>query len=248
MAETDAKRIVLTGASGGIGQACLEAFVRRGCKVIAVDMNIEPLEELWRKRGWGEAVQVVRTDLRLESDINELAQSIGKTWDSVDVLVNNAGIVKRTHTNDTSLEEWNEVLAVNLTGTFLITKALYPFLRRSKRGRIVNLSSRAAGRPHLNASPAYGATKAALIYLTRHWAAEWVKEGIYCFAIAPGPVRTPMFDSLDPIQREKTIRDLPLGRLVEPEEVASLVLYAALDCPEVMTGQTFHCNGATYWT
>ncbi|MCX7787206.1 MAG: SDR family oxidoreductase [Spirochaetes bacterium] len=242
------KIVVLTGASGGIGQVCLEAFVRRGCRVIAVDMNIETLERLVWEKGWEESVEVVRTDLRRESDIDDLVRVIGETWDHVDVLVNNAGIVKRTPTDTTSLEEWNEVLAVNLTGTFLITKALHPLLQRSKQGRIVNLSSRAAGRPHLNASPAYGATKAALIYLTRHWAAEWARDGIRCFAIAPGPVRTPMFDTLDPLQRDKTLQDLPLGRLIEPEEVASLVLYAALDCPEVMTGQTFHCNGATYWT
>jgi 3-oxoacyl-[acyl-carrier protein] reductase len=242
------KRVVLTGASGGIGQACLEAFLHRGCKVIAVDRDLEPIQGLLEEKVWQPSVELVQTDLREGSEIEDLAKRIGTQWDRIDVLVNNAGIVKRTPTVDTSLDEWNEVLAVNLTGVFLVTKALYPLLRRSRQGRIVNLSSRAAGRPHLNASPAYGATKAALVYLTRHWAMEWAKDGILCFAIAPGPVRTPMFDTLDPAQRERTLRDLPLGRLIEPKEVASLVVYAALDCSEVMTGQTFHCNGATYWT
>ena len=242
------KRVVLTGASGGIGLACLEAFLKRGCQVVAVDLDPAPVKAFIEARGSQEAVEVCQTDLREVSQIEELAERVGTLWDGVDVLVNNAGIVKRTPTTSTSLPEWNEVLGVNLTGTFLVTKALYPLLKRSKQGRIVNLSSRAAGRPHLNASPAYGATKAALVYLTRHWALEWARDGILCFAIAPGPVRTPMFDTLDPSQRERTLRELPLGRLIEPEEVASLVLFAAFDCPEVMTGQTFHCNGATYWT
>lgn len=242
------KHVVLTGASGGIGQACLEAFLKRGCRVVAGDRDPVPVKSLVEARGWQEAVEVFQTDLRDVSQIEELVGRIGKLLDCVDVLVNNAGIVKRTPTTLTSMEEWNEVIGVNLTGTFFVTKALYPLLQRSKQGRIVNLSSRAAGRPHLNASPTYGATKAAIVYLTRHWALEWAKDGILCFAIAPGPVRTPMFDTLAPPQREKTLHELPLGRLIDPFEVASLVLFTAFDCPEVMTGQTFHCNGATYWT
>lgn len=213
-----------------------------------MDRDLEPIKGLLKEKHGQKTVETIQADLQEVSAIEDLVRRIETQWDAIDVLVNNAGIVRRTPTINTSLDEWNEVIAVNLTGTFLVTKALYPLLQRSRQGRIVNLSSRAAGRPHLNASPAYGATKAALVYLTRHWAMEWAKDRILCFAIAPGPVRTPMFDTLDPAQQEKTLRDLPLGRLIEPEEVASLVVYAALDCPEVMTGQTFHCNGATYWT
>ena len=203
------KHVVLTGASGGIGQACLEAFLKRGCRVVAVDRDPVPVKSLVEARGWQEAVEVFQTDLRDVSQIEELVGRIGKLLDCVDVLVNNAGIVKRTPTTLTSMEEWNEVIGVNLTGTFFVTKALYPLLQRSKQGRIVNLSSRAAGRPHLNASPTYGATKAAIVYLTRHWALEWAKDGILCFAIAPGPVRTPMFDTLAPRNEKRPFMNSP---------------------------------------
>ncbi|MFQ3621476.1 MAG: SDR family oxidoreductase [Spirochaetales bacterium] len=242
------RNIVLTGAGGGIGRVCLKAFVEKGCKVFAIDKDADSLCALIQEQHWMSFVEVGALDLSRPTEIENIVQRIQEIWNHVDVLINNAGFITRSDTLHTSEKDWQEVLAVNLTGPFLLTKALFPMLRCSQQGRIINISSRAAGRPHVNATPAYGATKAGLLYLTRHWALEWASEGILCFAIAPGPVETPMFDSIDPDKRQKVIQEMPFKRLISPDEVVSLVLYASFECPAAMSGQTFHCNGATYWT
>jgi 3-oxoacyl-[acyl-carrier protein] reductase len=241
------KHVVLTGAAGGIGKACIKAFVDRGCRVAAVDIDIESLTQFIQEKNYQAVVVPFSADLRNEWSISDTIGKIIETFPQIEVLVNNAGINKRTSTEETTTQDWQEVLDINLTGAFLTTRYLLPYLKQSGFSRIVNMASRAASRPHRNATPAYGASKAALIYLTRHWALEWIKDGILCFAVAPGPVETDMFRQMDPEKQERTIREIPLGRPVASEEVASLVVYAALDCPPAMTGQTFHCNGATYW-
>ncbi len=241
------KQVIITGAAGGIGKACMEAFINRGCRIAAIDIDLESLNQFIHEKNYQDVVIPFSADLRIESSIADAVEKIVKIFPQIEVLVNNAGINKRTSTERTTTQDWKEVLDINLTGAFLITRYLLPYLKQSGSGRIVNMASRAAIRPHRNATPAYGASKAAVVYLTRHWALEWIKDGILCFAVAPGPVETDMFMQMDPEQQERTIREMPLGHPIAPEEVASLVVYAALDCPPAMTGQTFHCNGATYW-
>jgi len=242
------RRVLVTGACGGIGSACAAAFLERDCSVAAVDLAgpaaDSPLAGILSRS----EAEFFAADISQEEECAGIADFLRGKFGGVDVLVNNAGIVTRSGTEATSLEDWNRVVSVNLTGTFLVTKALLPLLRESGQGRIVNLSSRAAGRPHRNAAPSYGATKAALVYLTRHWAREYGDAGILCFAVCPGPVASPMFEKLDPAYRAAVADEMAGKRPIRPEDVANIVVYAALDCPPSMTGQSFHCNGGTYWT
>ncbi len=242
------KVVLVTGACGGIGAACVRAFAARGCRVAAVDIAGPEPGSPPDTPADREDVLFLRADITSEKDCAEAAAFVEEKFGGLDVLVNNAGIITRSGTEATSLDDWNRVLAVNLTGAFLVTRTLLPLLRASGGGRIVNLSSRAAGRPHRNAAPSYGAAKAALVYLTRHWAMEYGDAGILCFAVCPGPVSSPMFEKLDPAYRSRIAGEMAGKRPIEPEDVADIVVYAALDCPPSMTGQSFHCNGGTYWT
>jgi 3-oxoacyl-[acyl-carrier protein] reductase len=243
----DKRTVVVTGALGGIGAACVEAFLARGCRVAAVDKegrdDKQPLSKIHPSTDFG----FFQADISDEGACEKIRREIAEKFGGADILVNNAGIIKRSSTEGTALDDWNRVLAVNLTGTFLMTKAFLPLLRASGGGRIINISSRAAGRPHKNSSPSYGATKAALVYMTRHWAVEFADDGLLCFAVSPGPVKTPMFDALDPSYKTRITDEMAIKRPIAPEEVANIVVYAALDCPAAMTGQTFHCNGGSFW-
>ncbi len=242
------RRVLVSGACGGIGSACAAAFLERGCRVAAVDLSPPAADSPLAGRIVRREAEFHEADISDERDCAGIADFLREKFGGVDVLVNNAGIITRSGTEATSIEDWNRVVSVNLTGTFLLTRALLPLLRESGQGRIVNLSSRAAGRPHRNAAPSYGATKAALVYLTRHWAWEYGDAGILCFAVCPGPVASPMFERLDPAYRASVAEEMAGKRPITPEDVANIVAYAALDCPPSMTGQSFHCNGATYWT
>jgi 3-oxoacyl-[acyl-carrier protein] reductase len=244
----DIKTVVVTGALGGIGAACVETFLARGCRVAAVDKESQDIKQTMAQAYSSADFGFFQADISDEGACAKVRREVTERFGGADILVNNAGIIKRSSTEGTALDDWNRVLAVNLTGTFLMTKTFLPLLRNSGNGRIINISSRAAGRPHQNASPSYGATKAALVYLTRHWAVEFADTGILCFAVSPGPVKTPMFALLDPSYRARITDEMAIKRPVDPEEVANIVVYAALDCPAAMTGQTFHCNGGSYWS
>jgi 3-oxoacyl-[acyl-carrier protein] reductase len=160
--------------------------------------------------------------------------------------VNNAGIIRRCSTEETTVEEWETVLRVNLTGTFLMTKEVVPWMRRCGGGSIVNISSRAAKRPHRNATPAYGASKAGVLYLTRHLAVEYAADNIRVNAICPGPIETDMFYQLDEQKRAEKIAEIPLGRLGQPKEIGYAVLFLVSGLSEFITGEVLHVNGGSF--
>jgi 3-oxoacyl-[acyl-carrier protein] reductase len=185
-------------------------------------------------------------DVGAEADCQAVTEQAWQIFGALDVLVNNAGIIRRTPTEQTTIEAWEAVLRVNLTGTFLMTREAIPFMRRSGGGCIVNISSRAAKRPHRNATPAYGASKAAILYLTRHFALEYAKENIRVNALCPGPVETEMFHQLDETKRRQTIEEIPLGRIAVPREIGEAVLFLASELSEFITGETIHINGGSF--
>lgn len=241
-----AVRAVITGAAGGLGQAIVREFLRRGCTVFAIDIDNSRLADLKRGAETPGNLVTLRADVTSETECAEAVQTVS-AHGGVDVLVNNAGMITRSSTADTTLEQWNRVLEVNLTGAFLMTRTALPVMQQSQRPRIINVASRAAVRPHKNAAPSYGASKAALVYLTRHWAMEYSDRGILCFCVSPGPVRTPMFDRLDAEYRKRIESEMVTGQAIESDEVARLIWYAASECGPSMTGQTFACNAGTSW-
>lgn len=235
--------MIITGAAGAIGKGIARVVAEAGAKVALLDVSPIPSEVYDDFRGSALALQA---DITSETDCERIAAEVQTQFGSITALVNNAGIIKRTRTEETTLSDWTRILNVNLTGTFLLTKAVLPFLRARGGGIVVNIASRAAFRPHRNASPAYGASKAGMVYLTRHWALEFAPYGIRVNAVLPGPTRTPMFATMSFAEQEAAIGGIPLGRPAEPVEIAEMVRFLLSPSSQYITGEAIHLNGGSY--
>jgi 3-oxoacyl-[acyl-carrier protein] reductase len=238
----EGKRAIVTGASRGIGRAVALRLAGAGAKVLVHGTNADLLEELSRETG-GEWLAGDVADPAVAAAAAAQAQT---AWGGVDILVNNAGINTRAPTLEMPLEDWQRVLDVNLNGTLHFSRAVLPGMIARGGGKIVNVSSTAGKAPHRNAAPAYGASKAAVNYLTRHLAQEMAPHGIFVNAVCPGPVETDMSKQWTPEYRAQATGRVPLGRLGTPEEIAGTVLFLASDLSDFVTGETLNANGGTY--
>ena len=243
--------VIVTGAAQGIGRATTDLILEEGGRTVLVDLSATGLEEatasiVKRHPDVAERIVSIPADICTEKACGEVVQRAVEHFGRITALVNNAGIIYRTTTLDTSLKEWREVVDVNLTGTFLMTKAASQKLSEEGDGCIVNVSSRAAKRPHPHASPAYGATKAAILYLTRHWALEFAAAGIRVNAVCPGPVATEMFLQLDEDLRIRTAQSIPRGSVGTTREIAEVIVFLLSSNSSYINGETIHINGGSY--
>lgn len=240
------KVAVVTGGNAGIGEAIAKAFAREGASVVITGRRQGELDrvvnDILQAQGKAFAVAGSVTD---EHSAQEAVRQTVQQFGQLDILVNNAGIGdfgKRLHEiNDTT---WAQVLDVNLTGVFRMTRAVLPQMLKQGRGVIVNISSVASlvGLPTLSA---YAASKGALDALTRALAVDYAKDGIRCNVVNPGLIDTPMAAPLmgNPEQLNPILSHYPIRRPGKPEEVASLVLYLASDEAAWVTGGTFPLDG-----
>jgi NAD(P)-dependent dehydrogenase (short-subunit alcohol dehydrogenase family) len=250
------KVAVITGSSRGIGRAIAEAFAEEGAQVALCARSREPMESLAEELNRRERRAIALScDVRVKSDVERALAELGKTWGKLHVLVNNAGISGRTPLDDPSDDRWNDILATNLNGTYLVTKAALD-LMSSGWGRIINMSS-VLGRFGVPGYAAYCTTKHGLLGFTRALALELAPREITVNAICPGWVETDMADQgiresaaargISPQAfREEAVAAVPLRRFIDPQEVAKLVLYLASDDAAAITGQTYNlCGGQT---
>ncbi len=241
------RTVLITGAATGIGLEIARAFLHAGHQVALNDVSEPALRHaatVIAPDDQNGRLLLVPGDVSSESSVRDVVNNAVSRFGGFDTLVNNAGIITRSPTEDTSLQDWSRVLAVNLTGTFLMGRQCIPVLRKARDPRIVNVSSRAAKRPHRNAAPSYGATKAAIIYLTRHWALEWAPIPVN--AICPGPVETDMFRQMDHSTRERVQNEIPLGRVARPAEIAELVMFLCSPAAGYITGESININGGSF--
>ena len=237
------KVALITGATRGIGRACALAMARAGADISAVATNEERLAALAKEiTGLGVRIHVRRVDVSKAEDadaaVSETIQKLGR----LDILVNNAGITRDNLLLRMKVEEWDEVMAVNLRGPFNFIKAATRHMMRQRAGRIINISSVAGliGNP---GQANYTAAKAGLIALTKTAAREYGSRGILVNAVAPGFIETDMVARLDAKMMQETAARLPLGRLGKPDEVAAAVLFLASDLGGYITGQTLVVDG-----
>jgi NAD(P)-dependent dehydrogenase (short-subunit alcohol dehydrogenase family) len=240
------KVAVVTGGNAGIGEAIAKAFAREGALVVITGRRQEELDrvvsDIVKEQGKAFAVAGSVTDeLHVQETIRRTVQQFGR----LDILVNNAGIGdfgKRLHEIDDAT--WAQVLDVNLTGVFRMTRAALPQMLKQGKGAIVNISSIASlvGLPTL---PAYAASKGALDAMTRALAIDYAKEGIRCNTVNPGlidtPMAAPLMSNLE--QLDSILSHYPIRRAGKPEEVANMVLYLASDEAAWVTGGTFPIDG-----
>lgn len=238
---------VVTGASGGIGSAVARRFAREGFLVVGTYLRGEDrarrLEQEIRDAG-GEAV-MLRTDVSSPESVEALARRVEEIAGKVNVLVNNAGILQLGGIRETSVEEWERVIRVNLTGPFLVSRSLLPMLERAEWASIVNIASIAGETGNVLAGIAYSASKAGLIGLTKRLAVELAPKGIRVNAVAPSFVETEMVRSFidTPEKRERIARLHPLGIIIKPEDVAEAVYFLAVPwLSRAITGVVLRVN------
>jgi 3-oxoacyl-[acyl-carrier protein] reductase len=245
MSSSQERIAVVTGAAMGIGEATASAFTGAGYRVFAVDVD-DDLGPTVAAQNRGSVF--VRCDLTVESSVADAVIAISSETDHVDVLVNNAGGFAETKgIEETTLEEWNEIVDSNLTSVFLMTRALLPLLYGAEAGRIVNLGSLAGQTAGWQTSPAYVAAKGGLHALTRALATELAASGITVNTVAPSAVLTDRIRRLrDEAALESTVASIPLGRYQTPEEVAAWIVFLASAEAGFMTGQTVSVNGGRF--
>lgn len=232
--------MLVTGASSGIGEAVVTRLLDEGATVVAADVK----DAVNKNR----SVDFVRLDVSLEADWQAAKEVIKERHGGLDVLINNAGILRESPIADMPIEEWNSLISVNLTGVFLGCKTMVPMLSQSESPAIVNLASIDALRGSRNHA-AYAATKGGVVAMTRALAVELSERGIRVNAICPGTVRTPMVqqmfsDADDPAALEETrVSAHPLGRISTTEEQAAAIVFMAGPDANFITGVALSVDG-----
>jgi len=236
---------IVTGAGQGIGRAVAERFAADGGAVVVADLREATAQEVVASiEAAGGRALAVTADVTKTADTERLAAAAVDAFGSIDVLVNNAGILRSTKAADVTAEEWHLVVDANLTGSFLCARAAYPALKASGHGRIVNMASMAGRATSTLGGVHYTTAKAGVLGLTRHLAREWARDGITVNALSPGIVDTPMVrESTGEERMAQVLASIPLGRLAVPAEVAALVCFLASDEAAYITGANVDIHG-----
>ena len=237
---------LITGASRGIGRACALALSEAGARVALAARNQHQLEELAGQiRAQGREAFPVAMDLASADSIKETIGKVAKDFGRIDILVNNAGIAKDNLALRMKKEDWDLVIATNLSGAFLAIQQVLHGMMRERWGRIVNMSS-VVGEMGNPGQANYAASKAGLIGLTKSLAHEMASRNITVNAVAPGFIETDMTSSLSPELKEKMLANIPLKRMGRAEDVAAAVRFLASEEAGYITGHVLDVNGGLY--
>ncbi len=240
MFDLSGKSALVTGASGGIGAAVAKALHAAGAAVALHGTRADRLEALASELG--QRVHVTPADLSDRAAAEALAKQATDAMGGLDILVNNAGLTRDNLFLRMSAEEWDRVLQVNLTATFLLSKAVLRGMMKARWGRIVNVTS-VVGHTGNPGQGNYAAAKAGLTAMSKSLAAEVASRGITVNCVAPGFIETAMTDKLTDEQKGRIMGQIPAGRMGTPEDCAAAVLYLASPEAAYVTGQTLHVNG-----
>ena len=240
MFDLTGRKALVTGATGGLGQAIARALHAQGATVTLSGTRPAALEALAAELG--ERASPVAADLSDKDSVEGLVPAAEAAIGPLDILVNNAGITRDNLFMRMKDEEWEQVIAVNLTAAFRLSRAAVKGMMRRRSGRIVNIGS-VVGSTGNPGQGNYAAAKAGLVGMTKALAAEVASRGITVNCIAPGFISSPMTDALNEKQREGILARVPAGRLGEGSEVAAACLYLASAEAAYVTGHTLHVNG-----
>lgn len=250
----EGRTAIITGAARGLGMAMSEAFVSAGANLLIADINETAATETSEKlAGKGPEVKAKYVDISSEKSVGEMVDFALQHFGKIDILVNNAAIAGGEPAPE-ELEKafWDKIIAVDLTGTFLCSKAVGTHMIKQRRGKIINMASisglvvqRLTGKHN----PAYSVAKAGVMMLTKVLAGEWAKYNINVNAIAPTWFDTEMgMAKKTPEQQGEMLRDIPLGRIGKPEDLVGTAVYLASDASNFITGQTVVIDGGyTVW-
>lgn len=241
------KRALITGSTRGIGKSIAEHLAKAGASVVITGRDKAKAEEVAKELNQKYSVQAFGIELRLDDpqSIKSGYEQVEKLIEGVDILVNNAGITKDKLFLRMSLEDWEEVIRVNLTGTFLITSLAVKSMLKNRWGRVINISS-VVGFVGNVGQVNYSSTKAGLVGFTKSLAKELASRNITVNAVAPGFIETDMTAVLSEDIRQNYLKNIPLGRFGKPEDVAGAVLFLCSPLADYITGEVLHVNGGMY--
>ena len=242
MKDLENKKIIVTGASGGIGNSIVEKLNDCGANILASGTRVEKLEELKNKF---KNVKILKFDISQNEKIEEFIESASKELGGLDCIVNNAGITQDNLAIRMNLEEWKKVIDLNLTSTFLMSKFAVKKMLKNKKGKIINITSVVGHTGNLGQAN-YTASKAGVIAMSKSLAIEYAKKNINVNCISPGFIKTAMTDKIDEKFKEVIISKIPSARLGEPQDIANAVIFLASSQSDYINGETLHVNGGMY--
>ena len=237
------KNIIVTGASGGIGNSIVEELYNNEANILATGTRIEKLNELKLKFN---KIKILKFDIshhtKIEEFINNATDELGG---SLDCIVNNAGITKDNLSIRMNLEDWTKVIDINLTSTFLMCKYSIKKMLKNKAGKIINITS-IVGHTGNVGQANYTASKAGIVAMSKSLSIEYAKKNINVNCISPGFISTAMTDQIDEKHKEAIIAKIPSNRLGKPKDIANAVIFLSSDQSDYINGETLHVNGGMY--
>jgi len=242
MNDLEKKNIIVTGASGGIGNSIVEKLYKSGANILASGTKVEKLEELKKKYS---NIKILKFDISQNEKVEEFIENATQELGGLDCIINNAGITQDNLAIRMSIEEWKKVIDINLTSTFLISKFGIKKMLKNKKGKIVNITSVVGHTGNLGQAN-YTASKAGIIAMSKSLAIEYAKKNINVNCISPGFIKTAMTDKIDDKFKEIIISKIPSARLGEPEDIANAVVFLISNQSDYINGETLHVNGGMY--
>jgi len=243
MSNLKSKNIIVTGASGGIGNSIIKKLNEAGANILASGTRIQKLEEL--KKNF-KNIKILAFDISQSDKIEDfIEKATDELGGNLDGIVNNAGITQDNLAIRMSLDEWQKVINVNLTSTFLMTKFAIKKMLKNKSGKVVNITSVVGHTGNLGQAN-YTASKAGIVAMSKSLAIEYAKKNINVNCISPGFIKTAMTDKIDEKFKDIIISKIPSSRLGEPDDIANAVVFLASDQSNYINGETLHVNGGMY--
>ena len=235
--------IIVTGATGGIGNSIIKKLYDAGANILATGTKDEKLQELKKKF---QNIQTLKFDISQTNNLENFVENATKQFEGkLDCLVNNAGVTQDNLAIRMSIEEWKKVIDINLTSTFLISKFAIKKMLKNKKGKIINITSVVGHTGNLGQTN-YTASKAGIVAMSKSLAIEYAKKNININCISPGFIKTAMTDKIDEKFKEVIISKIPSARLGEPEDIANAVIFLASSNSDYINGETLHVNGGMY--
>ena len=236
------KKILITGATGGIGYSLVKKFYDLGSVILATGTNEKKLDQLQKEF---KNIKIKSFKLDQHSEVEKFVDYCHSELGSIDVLINNAGITLDNLSIRLADENWKKVIDINLTSTFLMCKYAIKKMLKSKQGKIVNITSIVAHTGNLGQAN-YAASKAGIIGFSKSLAIEYARKNINVNCISPGFIKTEMTDKINDEFKKKLISKIPSGDLGKGEDIANCAVFLASEMSDYITGETIHVNGGMY--
>jgi len=237
------KNIIVTGASGGLGNSIVKKLYENGANILATGTKKEKLDDL---KSQFNNIKILSFDISQNDEIDKFIENATKELGgNLYCIVNNAGITRDNLAIRMSTDEWKKVIDVNLTSTFLLSKSAIKKMLKNKQGKIINITSVVGHTGNLGQAN-YTAAKAGIVAMSKTLAIEYAKKNININCISPGFIKTNMTEKIDAKYKEIILSKIPSARLGEPEDIANAVLFLASNQSDYINGETLHVNGGMY--